>query len=50
MCNRDHRRLIGLGCIALGSGILLMYLFSRPILVFTEAIVLCAAGAALLKR
>jgi len=50
MCNRNYRHLIGLGCIALGAGILLTYIVSRPLLVFVEAIALSAVGVALIKR
>lgn len=50
MCNRKLRRVIGLGCAALGLGILMSYLLPGFILAFAEAIALSVAGFMLLKR
>lgn len=49
MCNRERRRIVGIGCISFGVGILLAYLFRGILLTTVVAVVLGAVGILLLK-
>lgn len=49
MCDRRLKRAVGLGCVAVGLGILLTYLFRGVLLTTVAAIALSVAGVMLLK-